>query len=317
MSRDTTRRSVLKAGTTVAVLSALPTAAGASRAGAWSTAETPTANTLHDVIHAADGAYAVGGGGYVLERTGTGWQTVTRNGPAGDGSDLYGVDATANGRRLWIVGASGAIGVYDVGEGTIADRSQPNDVSNNFNDVAVPRGSCGTVYVAGDSGAIYYSFDGGADGTWNSVTPGSGASIEAIDVYGARAGHAFDSNQKVFRTTDGETWTEMGIESADSSLLGLDSDGAGDVSVSAAGGTVHVWNGSAWTSERAHVSDLNDVEAAGTPALAVGAGGTIVRRSASGWAQEPATTEENLEAVTEPDEDPEIAVGAGGTIVER
>ena len=34
----------------------------------------------------------------------------------------------------------------------------------------------------------------GETGTWNAVTPGSGANVNAIDFHGPRAGHAVDSN---------------------------------------------------------------------------------------------------------------------------
>ena len=50
------------------------------------------------------------------------------------------------------------------------------------------------VYIADDSGKIYYSFENGATGTWNSDTPGSGSAVKAIDFYDDRKGHAVGAN---------------------------------------------------------------------------------------------------------------------------
>jgi len=88
---------------------------------------------------------------------------------------------TDDGERLWFVGSSGAIEEYDVGTSDLTDHSAPNDVTNNFNDVAVTgEASDANVYVAGDSGKIYYSFEDGETGTWNAVMPGSGSNLNTV-----------------------------------------------------------------------------------------------------------------------------------------
>lgn len=237
---------------------------------------------------------------------------MTKNGPRGNGSDLYGIDATSDGQRLWFVGGSGAIGEYDVKQGEIRDHSQPNDASNNFTDVAASSEFCSTVFVCGDSSSIYYSFEDGNDGTWSSVTPGSGAAIQAIDLYGGRTGHAVDDNQSVFHTTDGSSWTKIGIESADGTFFDVDSESASDVTVSASGGAIYTYDGSQWSRTKAQTVDLNAVHLDGRAGLTVGASGTVLRHSGAGWTQEPADTGGNLEGVSEVGEDPETAVGAGG-----
>jgi hypothetical protein len=317
MTQYTTRRSVLRStGVATALLAGVPATAAAD--DGWTAVETPTGNTLYDVTYTTAGAYAVGGGGIVLERTDTGWRTVIDGGPTGNGNDLYGAAVTGAGKRLWFAGASGAIGEYDVSSGVLYDHSAPNDVTNNFNDVAVTGiADEANVYVAGDSGKIYYSFENGATGTWDSVTPGSGSNINAIDFYDPRKGHAVDGNQTVFSTGDGTTWDKMGIENADYNFYGVDSDGADDVTVSGGGGSVYNWNGSEWIREDTGDADLRDVEADGTPALTVGSGGMVFRRSDTGWHQETTPTGENLTAVTNIGMRPEIAVGAAGTVLER
>lgn len=315
MPLSTTRRTVLQAGAAVGILTSVPVGVVLSEPTPWTSAETPTATSINDVAHAADGAYAVGGGGYLLQRTDDGWRTVTKNGPAGDGKDLFGIDTTSNGQNVWFVGSGGAIGEYDVRTGTITDHSNPNDFSNQLNDVTL--GGCTNVYCAGDSGAILYSQKGGREGTWNSVTPGSGSAITAIDVHEPRAGHAIDANQTVFETTDGSTWTKIGIDSADGSFFGVASGAMDDVTVSASGGQIYAYDGSQWNRTRAHTVDLRDVESDGETALSVGGNGTVLRFSGGTWTQEATDTSVTLRGVSSVGRSPEIAGGDDGTIVEK
>jgi len=316
---DTTRRTFVKgAGAATAALAGVPLTASAADGDGWTVAESPTGNTLYDVAYATGGAYAVGTGGVVLERTDDGWRKLLDGGPTGNGNSLYGLDVTDDGDRLWFVGASGAIGEYDIPARTLYDHSAPDDVTNNFNGVAVT-GEAGeaNVYVAGDSGKIYGSFENGATGTWDDVTPGSGAAINAIDFHGPRSGHAVDGNKTVFVTDDGTTWEKIGIADANENFYGVDSDAADDVTVSAGGGMLHNWDGSSWVPQDTGDATLRDVEADGVDALAVGGGGKVYRRDAEGWTQEATPTGQNLKAVTPTDSSVEIAVGAGGTILER
>jgi hypothetical protein len=274
--RTASRRTVLK--TVGAALGVAAVPATVSAGEQWTSVESPTGNTLHDVEYTAAGAYAVGGGGVVLERTPTGWQKVIDGGPTGNGNSLYGADVTDDDKRLWFVGSSGAIGEYDVEAGNLNDRSAPMDVTNNLNDVSVT-GSAGeaNVYVAGDSGKMYFSFENGEQGTWESVTPGSGSNINAVDFYDDRKGHIVDGNKSVFHTQDGATWTP-----ADTGDAGLR-----DIEVTGGGGD----------------------------GLTAGGGGKVYDLSAGKWAQEAAPTGQKLKAVVRGD--PDIAVGSGGTIIER
>ena len=182
MTEDVSGRAVLKssAAATVAAVGLSGCTDGSEGvdgetslvAANWEAAETPTEETLYDVAYTSDGPYVVGTAGLVLGRTGEGWEKVLDGGPTGNGNDLYGADVTDDGDRLWFVGASGAIGEYDVTAGSLNDYSAPDDVTNNFNDVAVTAaaGEANT-FVAGDSGKIYVNFDNGASGKWDSTTP--------------------------------------------------------------------------------------------------------------------------------------------------
>jgi len=313
-----TRRTVLKgigAAAAAAVAAPVATTRAAATAG-WTAVETPTDGTLYGVVYTNAGAYAVGAGGVVLERTADGWRTVLDGGPTGNGNNLYGAGVTDDGRRLWFVGSSGAIGEYDVESGTLYDHSAPNDVTNNFNDVSVTGDADeANVYVAGDSGSIYYSFENGRSGTWDGVTPGSGSNLNAVDFYDDRAGHAVDGNTTVFETADGSTWEKRGIADANNNFYGVDADGTDDVWVSGGGGTVSRWDGAEWTRADTGDAGLRDIEVAGGDGLTVGGGGAVFRLSDGRWTAAEAPTGANLRAVALGD--PDIAVGAGGVVIER
>ncbi|PSQ03408.1 hypothetical protein BRC95_09185 [Halobacteriales archaeon QS_5_68_33] len=313
--RTATRRTVLKATGAALAGAAVPATAAAEESG-WTSVESPTGNTLFDVEETSAGAYAVGGGGVVLERTAEGWQKVLDGGPTGNGNSLYGADVTDDGERLWFVGSSGAIGEYDVTTGDLNDRSAPMDVTNNFNDVSVTgRAGEANVYVAGDSGKMYYSFENGEEGSWEDVTPASGSNINAVDFYDDRRGHIVDGNQTVLYTEDGATWDKLGIADANYNFYGVDSDGADDVWVSGGGGSVYRWNGSEWVRRDTGDASLRDIEVAGGDGLTVGGGGKVYARGEDGWVAETTPTGENLKAVVR--SDPAIAVGAAGAIIEK
>jgi hypothetical protein len=312
---NTTRRSFLK-GAGASIAAAAVPAGVASADHGWTVAKTPVDATLHDVAHTDTNAHAVGGGGVVLERASEGWQTVISGGPTGNGNNLYGASVTDDGERLWFVGASGAIGEYDVTTGNLVDRSAPNDHTSNFNGVAVtgPAGDA-DVYVADDSGAIHYSFENGESGTWEYATPGSGSALPAIEFHDTRAGHAIDTNGRVFATDDGVTWEAIGLEDADVTFYGLDSDAEDDVTVSGGNASVFEYDGSRWTPESLGEATLYDIETGGGDGYAVGSGGAVFERSGEDWSQNQTPSGQNLSAVAVGDTD--ITVGAGGLVMER
>ncbi|MFB6126480.1 MAG: WD40/YVTN/BNR-like repeat-containing protein [Halolamina sp.] len=311
------RRSVLRGiGTAAAAGAVVGTASNAAAATGWESVETPVETNLHDVAVTAEGAYAVGGDGDVIARTSEGWTQVLDGGPTGNSNGLNGAAVTDDGERLWFVGNSGAIGEYDVTTSSLVDHSAPNDVTNNFNAVSV-EGTAGdaNVYVAGDSGKIYYSFENGETGTWNQVTPGSGSEVNAIDTYGPRAGHAVDGNKTVFQTDDGSTYEKLGVEDANVNFHGVDSDGADAVYVSGGNGVVYDWDGSQWTRTDLGDATLRDIEAVAGEVYAVGGGGKVFSLVDGVWSESDTPTGANLEAFARGVVD--IAVGASGTVIEN
>lgn len=307
-----TRRRAL--ATMGAAVTGFAVPASATETTTWRRVETPTDSTLHGVTYAGGRAYAVGEGGIVLRRDSDGWRVVLDGGPTGNGNDLYGVDVADDGETLWFVGASGAIGEYDTTTGNLQDRSAPNDHTSNFNDVAVTDVENYDVYVADDSGAVHYSFDGGEEGTWEYATPGSGAALHAIDFHGKRSGHVIDGNGRVFETDDGETWTAIGLEDADVSLYGLESNGENDVYISGGNATIHWWDGATWHTSSYGDADLRDVVVNGQ-GVSVGGGGFLIEGCTDEWEEVDTPTGANLLGATLGTTD--VAVGASGTVIER
>jgi len=293
----------------------------AAAASEWTVAETETDNMLHDVRGTTTVPHAAGDGGVLVRRDADRWRLVFDGGPGGNGNDLYGLDVTDDGERLWLVGASGAIGEYDVSTGNLVDRSSPMDSTNNYNDVAVtgPAGDA-DVYVAGDAGKIYYSFENGREGTWEDVTPGSGAALPAIDFHGTRSGHAIDENGRVYETDDGETWQPIGIEDADVTFYGLDSDGETDVTVVGGNGTVYRYEGAGWRVDSVGDTDLQDVTYESGEGITVGGGGDLYEASADAWTKRDTPTGENLNGTVASFDTfvlRDYAVGDGGVVLER
>jgi len=240
---------------------------------------------------------------------------VLQDGPGSDNNNLFDAGVTDDGDRLWYVGTSGAIGEFDVQSGSqVTDHSAPNDVTNNFNAVAVtgPAGDA-NVYIGGDAGEIYYTFDNG--NSWSETTPGSGAGINAVDFHGPRSGHAIDGNQTVLETTDGTNYQSVGIDSADGNFFGLDSNSADDVWVVTDNGRVYHNDGSEWTSESISDMSLYDIDIEGGSGVAVGDDGNAFDLVDGSWSQ--TTTSDSQTLAASALGAPNVAVGADGTILER
>jgi len=306
------RRSALRTVGTVLV-----SAAVAGRAAAepeWTVEETPTENTLHDVVYTSDGAYAVGDDGLILERADEGWRKVTDGGVSGNGNNLRGAGVTDDGDRLWVVGASGAVGEFDPASGSLTNRSAPQDNTNNFLDIAVT-GEAGDadVYVADASGIVSYSFENGQSETWESVQVGQGYALPGIDLYDARSGHTVNTNASAFETTDGSTYERTGVPDANDSLYGIDSDGSSDVWAVGGGGTVQRYTGR-W--ERTDLGDatLRDIDIEDGSGYAVGNSGQVFEYTGT-WEEETTETGQNLDGLALGS--PHVAVGAGGTVVAK
>ena len=283
----------------------------------WTAVETPTSRTLNAAATASTGPVAAGRNGLLLERTDDAWTTVTRNGPGGDGSDLTTLGVTDDGDRVWMAGASGALGTYDVRAGERTDRTAPDDVTDDFTALSVA-GSPGDehVYLGDSSGTVHVSTDGGE--SWTHLTPGSGATIHGLDCYGPASAVLVDGAGAAFETATGTDWHRAGVD-AEGRLAAVDADGADDVTV--VGARVHERTDTGWHATDVTGATLTDVAVCSCGCVhAVGANGTIAHQPGEemgndgGW-EVSSPTDVTLHGVALGY--PHVAVGASGTILER
>lgn len=280
----------------------------------WTDVATNASGNLHALADTASGLFAVGDGGDVLERGTSEWFLVDQNGPDGTDPVLLGADATDDGERLWIAGDNGAVGEYDPAADAMNDHTGlDNSYTGKLNDVAATGDAdAANVYAVDANGHVQYSFDDGQ--TWQESSQlDSGNSLVAVDFHAPEAGHLVNANHKVYETTDGESWTEIGI-STTVGLNGIDSDGPDDVWVAGDSGEVFHYDGSAWSSTTVGSADLHDVEVEDGDGYAVAGNGDIYHYDGSGWSN-PATASNGLNAVDLGF--PRAAVGASDTVLER
>lgn len=310
-----------------------PTAAGDERSGAegsdsqteegttdepttleWTEVDSPTDETLSDVVATDAGAYAVGTGGVVLARE-DGWETVLDHGPSAESNALRGVDATDDGNAIWFTGDSGTLARYDAEEGRHTDHSAPAGITDNWVDVAVagPAGEEGVHLVNGSGQVLAGEFDG-SEAEWaEAIKPGSGSSMSAIEFIEGGIGYCCDTNSGVYETTDGREFERIGVEDG-GSFTALAAAGPEALAVAAADGTVQRYDGSVWTPLHAAEVALDALSTDGSTWFAVGDGGTIRELVDGSWEPRETPVETNLHGVAA--DEPSVAVGAEGTILE-
>lgn len=328
MSRYSRRRFLRNAGgiATVTTVASGSAAGSSDRRDGWQLRETPTSNALFDVTIGTDGALAVGGSGTILERIDGEWRSVDASLPGRPGANLAAVDATDDGTRVWFVGASGAVGEYDVTSDELRSHSAPDGIEGTFTSVSAVGDA--VVHVGDDSGRIHTYATGNG---WTHVIPGSGSTIRALAFAAPDRGFALDSNHAVF-AYDGEAWTQIGIADADHALYDVCTTSgapqvAGDAIYARASGS---WSPSDGTWSRANPAEqtLHAIETGPCGcAHAVGASGVVLHRPGHGipagpnvarwldlWTQST-PVEQNLHGIAFGAR--HVAVGAAGTVIER
>ncbi|WP_222916741.1 hypothetical protein [Natrinema sp. SYSU A 869] len=301
----------------------------ADRALDWRLVDVPTDATLRDVCVTAAGAvYAVGENGLVLtgaaaDGAGTdAWSIALEDGPAAEGDELTGVDATDGGDAIWVAGDSGSVGRLEAETGLHTDYTAPADITDNWMGVAVG-GESGdeTVLLINGSGAVLRGrYRDGAISWDGPIKPGSGSSLSAIALAEPSVGYCCDTNDSVFETTDGgESFDRVGLEGAGGTLENLATLGQGDCLVSADDGIVHRYGGSTWTPERVGDEAVCGITRREGETIACDADGVIYERTlAADWEQVDTQAPESLIAVSmDIDGERVVAVGEDGTVVER
>ncbi|EMA41397.1 hypothetical protein [Halococcus hamelinensis] len=285
----------------------------------WETVDTPTEESLLDVVATPDGAYAVGENGIVLTREDDGWAAAVEGGPTANGNPLRGVDATADGGGVWFAGDSGVLGRY--AEGKLTDHSAPEDQTSTWTDVAVTgRAGDERVHLVNGSGELLRGrYDDGRV-SWGEVEkPGSGSSISSVSFVDDDRGYLCDTSQGVYGTTDGgENYERVGIDDANTAFTGVDAAGS-TVAVACDDGAVFRYDGSVWTRLHAAETTLSAIDLAGESGLAAGDAGTVVELVNGGWEGIETPVDADLAGAVAKDGSSgfDIAVGTGGTVIER
>lgn len=321
MAGTHTRRRLLRltGAAAAGVLGASGTAA--AQGSGWTQAESPVCTQWNGAVHAGDGAYVAGENGYVISRASGSWEVVVDSGPQGENSDLLGIDATDDGARVWFAGASGAIGEYDVATGSLTDHSAPQDVTSTWKDIDVEGTAEGArVYLVNGSGQELSGTRGpGGTVQWESpTTPGSGSALNGADFYDFRGGMLASSNGAVFETTDGNSYSKVGVEDAQVTFYDVAAAGGDDANVSAGSGKIFHYDGTSWKRLGVGQNDLYGIDRRDDAGLAVGGGGVVFERQATEqWTTVETPTGNTLRGVAVGDQSVDVAVGDGGTILER
>ncbi|PCR89202.1 beta propeller repeat protein [Natrinema ejinorense] len=296
----------------------------------WRLVDVPTEATLRDVcVTESDAVHAVGEDGLVLtgdpaddDGADLEWSITLADGPAAEGDELNGVDATDGGRAVWIAGDSGSVGRLEVETGLHTDYTAPAAITDNWLGVAVggPSGD-ETVLLINGSGAVLRGRYRDGECSWDDpVTPGSGSSLSGIDLADASVGYCCDTNDAVFETTDGgESFDRVGLGDASGTLETPATLGLGDCLVSADDGIVHRYGGSTWTPERVGEEAICGLARREGETIACDADGAIYERpAAAGWTAVDVRVPEPLLAVSIGTAgERAVAVGEEGTVVER
>ncbi|KTG08382.1 hypothetical protein AUR64_19310 [Haloprofundus marisrubri] len=301
----------------------------------WTTVESSVGIDFSDAVVAGDNAYAVGEDGRVLTRTDDGWSTVLADGPAAEGENLTGIDATTDGAAVWVAGDGGALGRIDTASNRHTDYSAPDGDTDSLTDLAISgRAGEETILLVNGSGAVRRGEYDGKGVRWDELQkPGSGSSFAAVAFADARRGYLADTNGSVFRTADaGESYEEIGIDDAGALTAVVSApESMTDVEVYVAedDGTVHRFDGTRWTPSRASEESLWALSAdsatgsttdsltdSATRLVAVGDHGVVLDGTDERWETEETPTDESLRGVALGAEC-EVAVGDDGVIIER
>lgn len=262
-------------------------------------------------------AYAVGAAGTVLCDDGSGWDVVLADGPRAQSTPLAAVAATGTG-GVWIAGDSGTVARLDTETGRNVSYAEPDGDTTNI----VALGAAGadgteTVLLADGSGRLRRGRYSDGDVAWDRpITPGSGSSVSGVVLSTPSTGYVCDTNQAVFRTTDGgRTADRIGLDAA-GTLTDLAVGGADGCLVSDDSGVISRYDGRRWTPERVTDGTVTAVAARKGLCLASGPAGTVFENEGAGWRRVVTPASSPLDAVAL-GAGRAVGVGADGTVVER
>jgi hypothetical protein len=190
---------------------------------------------------------------------------------------------------IYVVGDKGTI-LHSTDQGASWQSATSNTTSNLW---SVWGSGPGDVYACGDNGILRHTTDGT---TW--TTPATlGGACRALWGSSATDLYAVGSGYRISHSTNGTSWNEMQpIGNADS-FYGVWGTGPTDVFVVGNHKIVHAVDGMTWDTQYDGPAKLLAIDGLGTQAIAVGAGGVILRFASGQWTAQASGSAEVLNAV--------------------
>jgi photosystem II stability/assembly factor-like uncharacterized protein len=289
----------------------------------WQTVETPFDTDLFEVVNTTEGPYAVGDGGVLAANRGDGWEIVTDAGPNASQNQLRSLAVTDDGKRLWFLGSSGALGCYDVETRRKSDYSFPMEKTSTWESIAVSGAAGSEKVLAGNgSGEILPFTIDGFDVNWNVIAKPDkqGATMTDLAADAEGYGYGIDTSGNVFTTTRDNGWERVGINNAQEKFYDIWGGQHGRIYVTAGSGRLYRYDDSYqdWTPVQvAEQGALQAFDMYDNQMVVLGDSGLIYQRMDGGerWEKVPTRTEDTLNdlALGKPD----IAVGTDGTVLRR
>ena len=289
----------------------------------WQEVETPFSTDLFEVVNTTEGPYAVGDGGILAANRGDGWEIVTNAGPNASQNQLRSLAVADDGKRLWFLGSSGALGCYDVETRRKSDYSFPMEKTSTWESIAVSGATGSEKVLAGNgSGEILPFTIDGFDVNWDVVAKPDKQGATMIDLAADAEGYGYgiDTSGNVFTTTKDDGWEKVGIRNAQEKFYDIWGGQHGRIYVTAGKGRLYRYDDSYqdWTPVQiAEQGTLHAFDMYDNQMVVLGDDGLVYQRVDGGerWEKVPVRTEETLTdlALSEPD----IAVGKSGTVLRR
>ncbi|GAB7095585.1 hypothetical protein JCM30237_27390 [Halolamina litorea] len=291
----------------------------------WRTVETEFNINLFGTVQTVEGPYAVGEGGHLVADRGDGWEVIFDDGPSTRQNQLRAMDVTDDGKRVWMVGSSGAMACYDVEERKKFDYSYPNEMTSTWEAIAV----CGDrgnekVLAANGSGEVLPFIISGYDVNWEPMSKpaGKGSNVAALAATPDGVGFAVDTSGNAFKTTP-EGWEDIGVVNAQVKFYDVYAGENEEVYIAAGDGRVYRYDDSYndWTpigvTDETSMRSIDVYEQDGERQMVVlGNNGSVFQRDdGDRWEEIPSPTSAALFDLSLGS--PDIAVGKAGTVIER
>lgn len=282
----------------------------------WGSVDAPVSGTLNAVAQTTRGPHVVGAGGTLLVRESGEWHVGFDDGPAARDRELLALAATDDGERVWFSGNSGALGCYDVVEGTKHDYSNPEGTSASLDALAVAGERGSEKLLVGGGGTIYPGYVDGCRPTWDDpVDVGDDGTVAALAADTDGYGYASTTKADVYRTTADSGWNRVGVPNTTEALPALHVT------------STHLWSagvsgrlyrydrsGGSWTTFDAADGAVRSFGGSGDDLYVVGDDGTVsLRVGEKEWRTATVPTNADLFGAIAA---PRVVVGASGTILE-